>query len=400
MKLPLLCAFAGLAFLLGSCGNGAARLAEKRAADSLQAIQDRAALDQTMAKLDEPTQVFTAPGDQVSIVRGKKGTTIFVSPADLETEDGKPASGNIVVELKELTDHRGLAGSGAQTVSDGRLLQSGGAYYINMSSGGSKLKLRAGKDLKVAFPRITDSAMSIFYGERDEQGQMNWKPAEQQLTASSGYAMETADTTSEGSIMVYNSRNYSLMGYVGTDSSFRRDTSMLNSLKKRVRDSIDKARIEAAFRRRYADSVRRERRKPIVAAEKKLSETLYDIVSIRQLGWINVDKFTSGSTTIRYTINPADSVLVADVFLVFRGLNAVVKDMFINDIPTGTREFKNIPIGRQVRIVAVAHRNGELVASRMDMTTVEGQNTALDWKPVSEQVLDSYFRIEDNWGQQ
>ncbi|MBX2906936.1 MAG: hypothetical protein KF744_12910 [Taibaiella sp.] len=399
MKLSHLGAVMCASFLLGSCGNNAARLAEKRAADSLQAIQDRADLDQVMAKLDEPMQVFTAPGDQVSIVRGKKGTTIFVSPTDLETEDGKPASGNIVVELKELTDQRALAGSGAQTVSDGRILQSGGAYYINMSSGGSKLKLREGKDLKVAFPRITDSAMSIFYGQRDAQGQMNWLPTEQQLTTSNGYAVETADTTSEGSIMVYNSRNYSLMGYVGTDSSFRRDTSLLNAMKKRVRDSIDKARMEAAFRRRYADSVRRERYRPITEASQKLSESLYDIVSLRQLGWVNCDKFTSGSTTIRYTINPADSILVADVFLIFKGYNSVVKEIFINNTSSGTRTIDRVPIAMQVRLVAVAHRKGQLLASKMDMTIVEGQHTGIDWKPVSPQELDSYFRVNENWGQ-
>ena len=125
--------------------------------DSLKMKQDADNLNNILKKVDMPSQIFSAPGDQLSLVKGKKGTVIFLDPSDLETEDGGAPGKQVIVELKEMTTGADLARANAQTMSDGKLLVSGGAYYVNITSGGKQLKLKKDKDLKVAFPKFTDS---------------------------------------------------------------------------------------------------------------------------------------------------------------------------------------------------------------------------------------------------
>ena len=102
-------------------------------------------------KMAAPIQQFKISSGRPSSIRGKKGTVLMIDPADLVTEDGKPLSKEINVALKELSNQAEMAMNGSQTVADGKLLVSGGAYYIGLSSAGSKLKLKPGKSMH--FPK-------------------------------------------------------------------------------------------------------------------------------------------------------------------------------------------------------------------------------------------------------
>jgi len=358
--------------------------------DSLKMKQDADNLNNILKKVDVPSQIFSAPGDQLSLVKGKKGTVIFLDPSDLETEDGGAPGKQVIVELKEMTTGADLARANAQTMSNGKLLVSGGAYYINMTSGGKQLKLKKDKDLKVAFPKFTDSTMSVFYGQRDSTGRMNWQPANQQFTSKNGYGVNTEDTMDNRSIMVYNSKNYKLMGYVGNDSTYKRDTATLGALK-----------YKAIAEKNTSDSIFREKSKAFIKMTEKLNKNLYDITNIKQLGWINCDRFArlEQKTSITYTIDPKDSITYAHVYLVYKDINSVVDNVFYDTQTTGTRDFDNSPIGYKARLIAVTNRNGELLACKMDMTIANNQHTLIVWKKTTPEELNSYFDPGNNWGQ-
>jgi len=98
-------------------------------------------LNALLQQYETPAQKFTVSGRKKSQVTGKHGTCLHINPNTLQTSDGQPAGDKIEVELKELTETRELLRSSVQTVCDGRLLVSGGAYYVNMTSDGKQLQL-------------------------------------------------------------------------------------------------------------------------------------------------------------------------------------------------------------------------------------------------------------------
>ncbi len=400
MKVPVLsfytAVFALFVLLSYGCNNTNSTQNNEQQPTAEKIKQEETSLNETLKKLDVPSQIFSAPGDQLSLIKGKKGTVIFLTPKDLETEDGQAPGNKIVVELKELTNAAELARANAQTLSDGKLLVSGGAYYVNMTSDGKKLKIRNGRSLKIAFPKITDTTMMLFNGQRDSTGQMNWQPTNEQLSAKNGYGVDTRDTGDGKSIMVYNPKSYKLMGYVGSEKAYKRDYAALGSIKEREKYTAELEKRGATLR----DSISTEKMKEIVTTTQKLNASLYDITSIRQLGWINCDRFsTADKTNISYTIDPKDSIYYARVFIVYKQINSVVAYSFFNTEVTGTRELAGLPIGYQARMIATANKNGELVTSKMDVTIVNNQQTVFKWRKTTTEELNSYFDAGNNWGQ-
>ncbi len=158
---------------------------------------------------------------------------------------------------------------------------------------------------------------------------------------------------------------------------------------------------EAVIKQRIEDSITYEKEKKVIAATKKLNESLYDITSIKTLGWINCDRLypEAVKTNITYTIAAADTIHVAHVFLVYKELNSVIESTFYNTTSDGTRHFDNIPIGYKARLIAVANRNNELLACKMDITISKDQHTMIVWKKTTPEALNSYFDVNSNWGQ-
>ncbi|MBK6836760.1 MAG: hypothetical protein IPG89_21875 [Bacteroidetes bacterium] len=131
-------------------------------------------LNDLLQKYEEPSQFYSISTDSIIRVIGEKGTVININPSDLITENGKQISDSIEVELKELTDQNEMFRTNTQTVSNGKLLVSGGAYFINIKSKGQKVKLKPERKLKVEFPKVDENEMTLFYGQRDSLGQLAW----------------------------------------------------------------------------------------------------------------------------------------------------------------------------------------------------------------------------------
>lgn len=133
------------------------------------------------------TQRYRVNAGKVSVVTADKGLKITVEPGKLEKENGAaPGEEDIQVDIIELTNAEELFKANASTTSNGRLLASGGCYYIGMTSGNSRLRVKKGEALQVEFPVLKQAEMELFYTERDSSGNMNWQRA--------GVALEAAAT--------------------------------------------------------------------------------------------------------------------------------------------------------------------------------------------------------------
>lgn len=346
---------------LASCRNNVATsddLNETSNEVAFDVKAEVAKMNEALKQYDEPSQFFKVSANKPAKVKGKQGTIISVNPANLETENGKPLGKNIDVELKELTNQQQLLRANAQTVSNGQLLVSGGAYFINMTSDGNQLKLKSGKTLSVEFPKITSEEMYLFYGKRDSLGQMNWEIDEELCFEDNEPKVTNAPVES-------------------TPPTLRLE----------VND------VDAVFD--YADGEVHEISKQEISKDEiatlKLNDKLYKTIELQQLGWINCDRFYDApiQTDLHYAFN--DSIKAANVYLVFKDINSVMHNIFgFYDIYD--RTFSNIPVGARTKLIAVTVKNGKTYTYKSDLTIKTNEKIQLNLKETTAEDVAKLFQ--------
>ncbi len=110
---------------------------------------------------------------------GQNGVNVTIQPNSFVFEDGTLPSEKVDIQLTEALQPSDWLKNDLGTMSDDRILQTGGMARIEATSGGRKLILTKGKTIKVAVPTMKiDSAMQLFYGQHNGAGQaVNWKLA-------------------------------------------------------------------------------------------------------------------------------------------------------------------------------------------------------------------------------
>lgn len=128
------------------------------------------------------TQTFKVKLDKPEFVVGKKGTILKIEPNSFLYEDGTPVTGEVEIELGEVITMSDFIKSGISTMSDGKMLSTGGTFFIEARQGNKKLKINpeVGLDLMIPTPK-KDKDMKLFVGENTPDsptGPINWKLAE------------------------------------------------------------------------------------------------------------------------------------------------------------------------------------------------------------------------------
>lgn len=332
--------------------------------------KERAVLEHYMQRMAVPSQHLSAPAGKVSMVRGAHGTIVTITPTDLVTEGGQPVTGPVEVELKELTNPTDFMEENAATVSDGKLLASGGSYYINLTSNGQPLKLKLGKSLKVNFPKNTKDDMSLFYGQRDSSGQMNWKPGNEKFVnfkkgsqdLSAAYEKELSGLSKSGGICI---------------DGMKSGTITKEALQARLGG---KGGLQATAQ----NKTRSERKLD------SLISGIYNQVSVEKLGWINCDRFPKETilTNVVYNFDKNDSIVVANAYLVFKDINSIMRDDY-GYTPSG--HFLNAPVGSKATLVAVAVKKGKVYTSRTEITIAKNQSVTVHMKKSTDKDVHSLF---------
>lgn len=338
--------------LLFSCDNSVPTTENSENSENNNSENEKteiAKLNKALKKYEEPLQLFKIATDKPSVITGQKGTKISINPNDLITESGKPIGKNIEVELVEIMNQGALLRTNTQTVSDGNLIVSGGAYYIGMTSNDEQLKLKQGKALSVQFPKISDIEMELFYGQRNEFDQMNWKVTTESFKTTEQVKPQKVPVKAE-----------------------RKD---------------QKSEIDAIFD--YVESgdttTTKEERVLIAKRQKneKLEQKLYDAIGIEKFGWINCDRFLIEKNIANLYVNfkPQDSIKFASVFLIFKDINSVVQEHYYsNKLIT----FENLPSGYKVQLIAYSIKDEKVFAYTTDLTIVGEQKLTINLEEISE----------------
>jgi len=368
--------FIGIGMLIFSCDNPNTQIKDAEEQTLSSAIADISKLNDALKKFEEPSQNFKVGTNKPSIITGRKGTKIAINPNDLIRESGNSLGKNIEVELKELTNQTDLLCANAQSVSDGKLLISGGAYYIGMTSNGENLKLKEGKTLNVQFPKISNKEMELFYGERNDLGQMNWINTNENFKV-----IEKVQIKSESVKSVNKTKRKSeidaILDYVETGDTTTTAEGRARAVEWEKENKIQQQKAE--------EELKKQQR------EFELNQNLYDDIGIIKLGWINCDRFLNAEseTDMIVSINPENRLQSANIYLIFKEINSVAQGYFFSDKEF---QYKYLPIGYKARLIAYSIKDEKVYAFSTDLTIIKNQKLSILLKETNEKDFKKLFK--------
>ena len=383
---------------------------------------------------------FTAPAKKLSVIKGAKGLKVTIDPAALEREDGTEVDGTINISILELTTADDLFKSNAATMCEGRLLASGGSYYIGMENNGQKLRIKKGRALQVNFPAITKDEMELFYGERDTEGNMNWKragvdlvPGKQEssvtfVNRTDVFAEMPAEPAIEMPKLTLYRSLYEKVYYYNKQMTVQELVDTLNRYSKKVfletvytwpkeLDTLPPGtKVDTTFLLRkygppkqyylktyksledekarwariaaWRDSVNRLRYTVSLTDQ---VQRYYQPSAISSLGWINCDRFYQNRQTdveldIPITMNGSR----IQFFLIFRSFNGMM-NFNVDTVGIKRNIFRNLPDGQAVTIVGFSKVKGQLFQCRKDLIIRKDKPVAISFEKISQKEMTKMF---------
>jgi len=146
-------------FILVSC---------KEKIKSVQDVMNTLAPDEQKSTIDPTVD---------NLIKGEKGTQIFIPANALRFKDGTIPAGRINIELKEFFSVSDFVSNNLSTMSDSFLLETNGMLYISATADGKELVIDNNKSYTIAFPKIDSTkSMELFYGDSSGSGNINWQP--------------------------------------------------------------------------------------------------------------------------------------------------------------------------------------------------------------------------------
>jgi hypothetical protein len=356
-------------------------------------------------------QVFKVQAGNIATVTGRQGVRLVINPFDLVTSDGKPVNGDITVTLREYTDKIAMLEANVQTVSDGKLLESGGAYYIELMSNNSVLQLMEGRSMEAYFPAINQPGMELFSGSRNQQGDMNWirlfensaglidqaeiVPPQRKFYSSPDWKFRTFQiliTSSEMNFYAEGTRGIKITSW---------QYEMNDQVRKIIKDQISRAKFsprsywnfgnmagyyfftdnceimleadaykkgiapisseELCMLKEKVDCYFEERNQKIASSSSLVSEA-----GLPRLGWINCDRFytdTSVKKDLLVTLDYPEKTSGSStaVFMVFKNINSVIDGFSISN---SSYSFTKIPSNQEVCIIALSRSGKKILAGK------------------------------------
>lgn len=132
------------------------------------------------------SQIFRINSKRDTIIETRQGIVLAVPAGAFKTIKGITANGVVDLEIKEALTAADIMKAGLSTMSNDRLLETGGMFYINAHEGKNNLSIDPEKPLNVNVPvNNAKPDMMLFKGERQENGNINWvepKPMKRRLS--------------------------------------------------------------------------------------------------------------------------------------------------------------------------------------------------------------------------
>jgi hypothetical protein len=376
-----------------------------------------ALLQQLPPMPDLPTQVFTAAAGKTVTFTGKKGLKVHVNPQQLCFADGRPVDGPVKLYLKECLTNTEMILAGAPTVSNGRLLESGGSYHIALRCNNEELRLKNNEALQVEVPVKSPKQMQLFYGAKNEDGFVDWKPTasnavlvvsrgtsrlnfQASLTYKSvltGHEIRQRPSTLAECMRIYHdslwkSRHERICS-IGHKLTRKQEIAILYEPDKfpmkryyaGVRQ-VEEQRLRACGRfvprndsglsnmyvrtdtvpayKYVVDSTEHNRR-----VQQAQSLDYYEPAGIEKLGWINIDRFYNNpefATAPRIRFADGARVSACKLYVRFVNINSLMGETFLPEAPiTEVQSRQRLPARELVEFIVVALQDGRPVSGKL-----------------------------------
>jgi hypothetical protein len=281
-------------------------------------------------------QVFNVPLKSEIILEGEKGTIIRIPEGafNCSYENGNDS---VKIELQEYYSLLDFISDRLSTVSNGNLLTSGGMVNIEVFKEDNKISLKNGVDIELEFPKLSDKRYYTFYGERTENGGMNWVSDKRQVAISNKQEEYGATIGLDGeSLMV-----------VGKEEADERNRKIqFNPLTERfgILTEAEKEKIE----KYYQEQERIEQQK----------EKYYNLLKASRLNYINCDEYIRdpSSTVIVYQVDIENTdIELTSAYLVFKNTNSVIELSRLADLTFGISA--RLPLNENVELMVTGMKD-------------------------------------------
>ena len=122
-----------------------------------------------------PAETFSYKAKQDTVFESFQGTVLAIPDNAFVDSKGNIVKENIEVRLEEAYTPRDIILKGLSTLSDGKLLESGGMFKIEAYAKGEQLALADGKSIFVDVPtHEKNKSMMLYDGQVADDGSVNW----------------------------------------------------------------------------------------------------------------------------------------------------------------------------------------------------------------------------------
>ena len=120
-----------------------------------------------------PCEYYTINSTRDTVIEGRQGTKITI-PKLTFCDKNENIVSEIKIELREFYKLSDMLFSKLTTISNGKIIETGGMVYLNATNGNKKLEIVKGKNITIEFKTSYNNEMKIFSGAPDSLGNINW----------------------------------------------------------------------------------------------------------------------------------------------------------------------------------------------------------------------------------
>ncbi len=313
--------------------------------------KEQITLNEELQKLGKAPQYFKILNNKVDTIKTLNGVALIIQPNSFVVNDTEEKD-SIQIELKEVFKKSDMVFNGLSTLSNGNLLESYGMIYLKATSENDDvLEIIGGKSIRVLIPnKINGSDGELFYGQENDST-LNWD-----------YAGQNKDTTETIVTTIKESEGAEIREQV-------------YQVKEGYRKLISDSSYFLKFRPGFDYAIRSN---PI----ETLPPTEFYDFEIKNLGWINCDRFISITETSDLQINLKNySNPIA--YIIFSDINSVI-ELFFQE---GKTKIENLPNGFTANIVVIDKINGKLVWTGKNLKLGTEKHLTLDTRAISVDML-------------
>jgi hypothetical protein len=273
-------------------------------------------------------QIFLISNSSDTTLVGTNGATISI-PASCFMLDGKPVTGLIQIQLIELTKKSDFVLNNKPTVSDRKMLLTGGSIYINAKQGSKNLTIGCETGITISIPNNSYTpGMELFLGKSINKGNNTW-------------VKDSSLSPIDMEGIVINDENY------------------------------------------YEEG------RPLTIEEKQLGRLTNYMFSTNQFGWINCDAFYNDTINEKVELIvkipqgiPEDYTV--RVYAVFKKLNSVMQ-LYTND----NEKFSaaGLPSGEEIYLIALAARDNVILIDLKSSTITKDIPITVSLKATTKEAV-------------